>query len=109
MGLYLLSSDLGEQSSKRQKLEDDLIVKADGDIDIVTPGFDIPREKALPTEVIRNILDILVANEQSRALATAAQCNRRMYDYIIPKMYKTIRVTTENRDKMFDGCTRKTV
>ena len=84
-------------------------MKADGDIDIVKPGFDIPMVQALPTEIIRNILDILLAKEQSRALATIAQCNRRMYDYIIPKMYKTIRVTTENRYKLFDGCTRKTV
>ena len=90
-------------------MDDDLVVKADGDIDVVETGFDKPMEQALPTEMIRIILDILVAKEQSRALATAAQCNRRMYDYIIPKLYKTIRVTEENRDKLFDGCTRKTV
>jgi hypothetical protein len=109
MNIYLSSSDLEAQCTKRPNLNDDLSVKADGNIDILNPGFDIPMEQALPTEMIRSILDILVANEQSRALANAAQCNRRMYDYIIPKMYKTIRATKENRDKLVFGCTRKLV
>jgi hypothetical protein len=107
MTVYLSSSILGVDANKKPQSDGDLLVKADGDIDDLSPIFDIPTEQALPTEIIRFIPDIAVANEQSGALVNAAQCNRGVYDYVVPRLYKIIRVTKENRERLFFGCTRK--
>jgi hypothetical protein len=66
---------------------------------------DVELEPTLPNEIITSILEILIAEEAMHTLATFAIANKAMYAVIYPKLYRTIRITDTNQDKLLVGCT----
>ena len=65
----------------------------------------IEKEQALPYEIIVSILDILLADEAMKTLAKVASVNKMMYGLSYSKLYRAIRVTDTNQDKLLFGCT----
>ena len=65
----------------------------------------IEKEQALPYEIIVSILDILLADEAMKTLANVVSVNKMMYGLFHSKLYRTIRVTDTNQDKLLFGCT----
>lgn len=61
---------------------------------------EIDKEQALPYEILVSILDILLADEAMKTLANVASVNKMMYGLFYSKLYRTIRVTDTNQDKL---------